>query len=116
MKSKLVKVCRSSGMPARMEHLELFQSTYRSCYDRMLTRLKLTETSSLTPEQAKRMEKVMNRVEKILTKKYPNTDFWPFITSRRAWKKRVQQHGPIFVAIDSSTNDISYIILDTPLN
>lgn len=115
-REKLVKVCRSSGMPVKFEHLDLYKDTYRSCYDRMLEKLELTETSALSQEQAARMERVMARVEKTLLNKYPNVDYWPFVKSRREWKAKVKQHGPIFVAMDSDTQDISYVILDTPLN
>lgn len=113
---KLVKVCRTSGMSVKIEHMDMYKNEYRAAYDKMIERLELQANAMLSEDQAKRMEKVMARVERILLKKYPNTDYWPYITSRKAWKAKIKQHGPIFVALDSSTSDISYVILDTPLS
>lgn len=112
--SKTVKVVRASGMPVRIENLEAFQNEMRSTYDKIMARegVDTSKPLMLEEEQAKRMQKLLDRVERILRKKYPSEEEWTILKSERAMRAAVAQHGPIMMANDSNTGKPIYVIYD----
>lgn len=107
-----IKVCRASGLPIEVSHIEDYDKEFKQVYDKVITKLGLLENMPLTEEQSIRSNKLLTRVQKSLLKKYPVVGEWSLLASSEAWAEKVKQVGPIAVAIDSSTSEIAYIILD----
>jgi hypothetical protein len=115
---KMVKVCRASGMPVTIEHIEGYKADWQAIYDKVMLKVGFTPDSlhKGTPEMNARAQRILNRVERLLLKRYPNTGLWAELKSRRAWLKAVEQHGPIAVAKSLDGGDMVYILLDVPIN
>jgi hypothetical protein len=112
-----IKVLRASGMPVEYEHAQAFQEEMRQVYDKILLRegIDSEKPMALEEEQAKRMQRLLDRVERILRKKYPVVSEWPIIGSKRKMKELVSKHGPIMIANDSETGQPIYVIYDLEL-
>jgi hypothetical protein len=108
-----VKVCRVSGQPVKLEHIELFQKEHRALYDKVMAHLKQNpdRPEIMDKETAERFEKLFTRLEKGLLVKYPNEDAWPEIKEQDAWLEKVAQYGPIMLA-KSEEGELVYVIYD----
>jgi hypothetical protein len=113
----MIKVMRASGMPVRIENLDAFQQTMRETYDKIMLRegIDVNKGIFLEEAQAKRMQALLDRVERILRKRYPAVETWPVLKSARAMKAAVTQHGPIMMAKDSETGEPIYVIYDVEI-
>lgn len=107
-----VKVCRASGLPIQMEHIEAYDKEFKAVYDKVIAKLGLIENMPLTEEQSVRSNKLLTRVQKSLLRKYPVVGEWPFLATAEAWVEKVKQVGPITCAINSETQQLAYVIMD----
>jgi hypothetical protein len=112
-----VKVCRASGLPVQIENLNNFQNEMRAAYDKILLRegINLDKPLMMEKEQAERMQRLLDRVERILRRKYPNIEYWYNIREPEVWKHLVEKHGPIMIAKDSETGELVYVIYDVQI-
>lgn len=111
--SKLITVYRASGMPVNEANIDLFATAHREFYDKLQNKYMPDKTKVPTQEQAEKMSKALSRWEKRLYRKYPNSDQWEFIKSKRAMQKRINEIGfPIATAVNAANKELVYIILD----
>jgi hypothetical protein len=108
----LVKVCRASGMPVDIKNIDRYKEDYGKIYDKLMLKYKLTDTTIITPELSQKLDKILLRVQRILSARYPNIGYWKQIQNKLQWRIKVKQHGPIAVARDMESGDIVYVILD----
>lgn len=108
------KVCRASGMPVQLDHIEKFQDEYRILYDKILNKFHDGQNKFIDAAMSQRMNRLLSRLEKRLHLKYPNTADWSFLTTPEAWAaKIVEVNAPIALAKARDTNELTYVILDT---
>lgn len=108
---RLIKVCRASGAPVRPENVEAWTQEYRALYDKVLLKFKVEEGKQVAPEIGMRIQKLMDRLEKGLNKKYPNIEQWEPVRSVKVWEDLVKQYGPIMLAREENGN-LAYVIYD----
>lgn len=111
--SQKLRVCRSSGMPVRLEHIDGFQADYKVAFDKILDKFHKDKTKFIDAKLSERMNRLLARVEKSLHRKYPNMDEWPFMSTPEEWTERVLKYGPIALARNRDTAELTYVILDT---
>jgi hypothetical protein len=111
-----LRVLRATGNPIEPEHIEQFKQEFKILYDRVLGRIGLTERSVPTPEQAARADRILQRCERLLLRKYPSEAKWPFMQSFEEVRERVKKYGAVAVLTDPETQDLVYVILDVPLS
>lgn len=112
---KKIKVCRSSGMPVKIESLEAFSDDWKKLYDKVMVRFGLDpeHPKQLDEATAKRVSSLLDKCEKRLLKKYPNSEHWNLMQTQAEMEAAVKQYGPIMLAMDSETNQLAYVIYDT---
>jgi hypothetical protein len=111
IKMKL-RVCRASGMPVQIDHIEKFQSEYRTAYDKILDKFHTAQTKAIDAQLSQRMTRLLARVEKSLHRKYPNASEWDFMSDTESWSAKVTEYGPIALAQNRDTKELTYVILD----
>lgn len=112
--SQKVKVCRASGMPVKIESIALYRQEYQVLYDKVMRRFGLDAEvpKLLGPDEAKRINWLLERCDKRLLKKYPNMEEWALPTNANEWADLIAQHGPIMVAKTEDTGETSLVIFD----
>jgi hypothetical protein len=102
-------------MPVILDHIESYKHEYQQLYDKVMAKVGMLDNKLITIEMQERSNKLLNRIEKILLKRYPNSGLWPELKTQKAWFERVDEYGPVAVA-RSEAGDMAYIILDVPIN
>lgn len=109
-----VKLCRASGQPVKIEHLDLFRNDYRTLYDRVVDKF-VAKGQHLDMAVAQRMDKLLARLEKKLHKVYPNVEYVDYPQTETEWMSMVQQYGPVMVAINRDDQSLALVIYDLDL-
>lgn len=110
-----LRVCRSSGMPVELEHINSFQAEYKVVFDKVLDKFHKDKTKFIDGPLSARMNRLLSRVEKSLHRKYPNMSEWDFIATPEAWTTTIRKYGPVIVAHNRDTGELTFVILDTEL-
>lgn len=97
---------RASGDPVRLEDREAKAEEWRKIFDKVEARYKKPNEHS---------QKLLQRLDGILNKKYPNTDSWEFLKTKKQWEEKVTQYGPIAMAKTLDSPELVYVIIDIPL-
>jgi len=112
---KKIEVCRASGMPIRMEYIKLWRQDFKEEYDRV----ELKHTKSVPGKQKVvdmvSLSKELESFEESLKVKYPVTDAWDMLTTKKAWKEKLTEYGTIAMTKHGNGKDIVYVIMDVEM-
>lgn len=108
-----LKVYRASGMPVLDGNIEKFTAEYNVFYDKAQKKY-LPNTGKLpTEEEVKPLQEVLKKYQKRLERKYPVTDDWELLKTKKQWVDKIKElQFPIALAVNPETNDLMYVILD----
>ncbi len=108
-----LKVYRASGMPVLDGNIEKFTAEYNAFYDKAQAKY-LPSTGKLpTAAEAEPLQKLLKKFEKRLKRKYPETDDWDLLKTKKQWVQKIKElQFPIALAVNPETNDLMYVILD----
>lgn len=106
-----VKVLRQSGEPVKLEYIEAIRQKHNEVYDRYMAKHKYDPVSMNEADNIK-AAKFFNRITPIIEKQYPAHDEWELPTTPTMWGERVRRYGPIGVAVNAESGELTLIILD----
>jgi hypothetical protein len=107
-----LQVVRASGLPIDLVDIVKYEEEFKQIYDKVLLKLKVDEKIMLSRNTAERMNRLLDRCQKILLKKYPKEAYWPLPKSPRAWLKITATLGPIAIAKHAHNGNLVLIIMD----
>lgn len=107
-----VKVYRASGNPVDYNHIEAFTNEHRAIYDKVIAKFQLKPTDTLSPELSQRLNKLFDRINKSLLKKYPLEAEWDEIKDSEKWLEAIQQYGNIMISKNQENGNLVYVIFD----
>ncbi len=108
----MIKVFRASGNPVEYDHINKFTEEHREIYDKVIKKFNLGPTDTLSPELSQRLNKLFDRLNKTLMKKYPVESQWQEVKSKEEWSNLVDKHGSIMITKNQETNELVYVIFD----
>ena len=109
-----VKVVRASGMPVQLDNMANFSNEFRQAYDKVVLKVLGDMNKAPDDEEAKRMAKLLQRIEQGLYKKYPVEESWDIVVEKSHWENLVADFGPIMMSRDGDGN-LTYVIYDLEL-
>jgi predicted ATP-binding protein involved in virulence len=109
-----VKVVRASGMPVQLDNMANFSKEFREAYDKVVLKVLGAMDKAPDDEQARRMSKMLQRIESSLHKKYPVEETWDIVTEKSEWEDLVASFGPIMMSRDAD-GSLTYVIYDLEL-
>lgn len=107
-----LRVVRQSGLPVLPQHLKSYETEYRLTFDKIQSKLGVTDSSILTQEQAERFTKLLNRCDRLLLRYYPVVQEWPFLTYTQYKKKITEYDCNILITMEKTTGHLCYILMD----
>lgn len=108
-----LKVYRASGAPVKEGNIEKWTTEYNAFYDKAQKKYMPDLTRAPSAEEATNMQSVLKKYEKRLYRKYPATEDWEFIKSKRAWNNKLKEvNFPIALAVNQETKQLVYVIMD----
>jgi len=111
-----VTLVRASGRPVNIDNIQAYEQEFRTQYDKVLAHVGVNEQSIMNEDTGTRINKLLNRIQKILLKKYPVQEEVQLPKSQRAWSKLVAQVGPVAVATRLDKAGVALVIMDAEFN
>ena len=110
--AKKIKVVRASGLPIDEENLKAYKNEWRDLVDKATLKCRVKNEYKKSVIEPIRMNKLLDRLEKILAKKYELIGEWEATTSQKKWRERVEKYGNITIAAARDSKEVIYIIMD----
>lgn len=111
-----VQICRASGRPVNMENIEKYETEFKALYDKAMLKVGINEKSLINEETGVRINKLLNRLQRILLRKYPTTEDMALPTTEQAWLDLVKQKGPIAIASRTDKQGVALVVMDADFN
>lgn len=112
-KANLVKLVRASSLPVKKADFEGFQADFGLLYDKIMARFPDAKALMVDANIAKRVNYLIERCQARLFKKYPLMQEVELPTSKKAWKKLLEEYNePILVGQAQETLEPVLIIQD----
>lgn len=109
---KPLQVVRQSGLPIEPSHLKQYSNDYAKMFDKVLAHVGVDDGTSLSEEQANRINKLLTRCDRMILRYYPVVAHWPLL-SYMQYKSKIKEYGAnILVSMERSTGYLCYIIMD----
>lgn len=108
-----LKVYRASGMPVLDGNIEKFTLEYNAFYDKAQQKYLPNNGKLPTAEEVEPLQKLLKKYEKRLGRKYPLTDDWDLLKTKKQWTAKIKEmQFPIALAVSPETNELIYVIMD----
>lgn len=111
-----VQICRASGRPVNWDNVAAYEQEFRMLYDKALAHVGVNEKSIINEDVGTRLNKLLNRLQRILLVKYPTTEERGLPTTDAEWLDLVKQHGPVAVCSRTDKQGIALVIMDADFN
>ena len=106
-----IKVIRESGLPVSIDNYKEFSVKWKATYDMVID--KYLEKGEDTDKGMRRIQKVLDRYERLLKRAYPMEERWGVLGNDDQTKAILKEYGPIIMAVEQETQELVYVIADS---
>lgn len=106
-----LKICRASGLPVRFEDIEAYNEAHRNLYDKVKLHV-LGNGELMSQSEANRMNKLLTRLAPKVLSSFKLIDTIETKGTKASWLELVAQHGPIALAKNAETGELTAVIMD----